>query len=838
MNVVCGECSTEYEFDDALVSERGTTVKCTNCGHQFRVMPKTPSVRHVPEHWSIRKPSGVVHEFPTLGDLQRGIANHQISIDDRISKDGQPFRPIREVAELLPFFRQAPPIGEMAPQRGKGTLIGMAAQPGRQPLPQPEKAGPTLADLMPASVRETPLRETPAPVPSIKPRVIEGPKQQRVVPEARRKTPLGGLAPDKPPADVEIPPASSIPQEALGGEGLGGSTGVQRAVAIPKPAELEPESAAPDLEALLDPVVAEQLGAQPDPSAAESNASVESNADAPKTQRTTDPPAPPAKPSIDASPIPVREAEPGKRRTPSPPIARRKRRRDDQQTLASASDPPPAKESEVRPPKSVVPAPLSVPPPPKGGGMRWVAALAVVGVLALLALTVGRDYLTQFVTSEPQTAKQDQRVDSLLDAASDLLATGDLEGAKANYDKASVLADDHRGVAIGLANVEAIRADRLWLKLKLLPTEPAAALQAAQSELDLRRKKLEVALATALKLAPTDARSKRLTIEQLRLNNKVSEARQHAGGLTSDAEEPETAYVLAALDVAEDAPSWPTVLERLRTASSGDRGLGRSRALLVYAAAKSGDLTQARSELEKLKAAPFPNPLVEALAGFVERQADSSSETANSAAQATQSAKAPASEGRDFRTALVGASKARRRGDLGSAERLYLRALERQPGNVEAVAGLGLIAKQRGQGEVAASYFKRALADNPGYLPALVGSADLKWASGDRAGAVKLYRRVGPGSLYTDHAKKRIAIFEASELPSQTATASPSTGAATGATGPDVGALSTQSTSRESASSGAAATSRPGASTGPAVGTSVTAPRTPLTTDTTDLPDL
>ena len=32
MDVTCERCGTEYDFDDALVSERGTTVKCTNCG--------------------------------------------------------------------------------------------------------------------------------------------------------------------------------------------------------------------------------------------------------------------------------------------------------------------------------------------------------------------------------------------------------------------------------------------------------------------------------------------------------------------------------------------------------------------------------------------------------------------------------------------------------------------------------------------------------------------------------------------------------------------------------------------------------------------------------------
>lgn len=37
MYVQCERCQAEYEFDDALVSERGTTVKCTSCGHQFKI---------------------------------------------------------------------------------------------------------------------------------------------------------------------------------------------------------------------------------------------------------------------------------------------------------------------------------------------------------------------------------------------------------------------------------------------------------------------------------------------------------------------------------------------------------------------------------------------------------------------------------------------------------------------------------------------------------------------------------------------------------------------------------------------------------------------------------
>lgn len=37
MDVLCQRCATEYELDDARVSERGTKVQCSSCGEEFRV---------------------------------------------------------------------------------------------------------------------------------------------------------------------------------------------------------------------------------------------------------------------------------------------------------------------------------------------------------------------------------------------------------------------------------------------------------------------------------------------------------------------------------------------------------------------------------------------------------------------------------------------------------------------------------------------------------------------------------------------------------------------------------------------------------------------------------
>ena len=37
MDVRCEKCMTVYEFDDSKVGEQGVTVKCTTCGHVFKV---------------------------------------------------------------------------------------------------------------------------------------------------------------------------------------------------------------------------------------------------------------------------------------------------------------------------------------------------------------------------------------------------------------------------------------------------------------------------------------------------------------------------------------------------------------------------------------------------------------------------------------------------------------------------------------------------------------------------------------------------------------------------------------------------------------------------------
>src|SRR5690606_15950918 len=151
MNVVCGQCGTGYEFDDALVSERGTTVRCTQCGFQFRVRPSTEH-GFGPERWIVRKTTGEEYIFRTLSELQRAISQRRVVIDDSLSRDGTTFRPMRELSELDCFFDPTRNDGsslEVTAVRDAAALMPDAAvargraAPSPRPAPQPPSVTPT-----------------------------------------------------------------------------------------------------------------------------------------------------------------------------------------------------------------------------------------------------------------------------------------------------------------------------------------------------------------------------------------------------------------------------------------------------------------------------------------------------------------------------------------------------------------------------------------------------------------------------------------------------------------------------------------------------------------------
>ncbi len=99
MDVRCPQCGTDYVFDERRIGSRGVSVKCTACTHVFRVY--RPERR---DPWLVRKADGSQVEFAELTVLQKWIVQGRIDRSAHISRGGNTWKPLGDIAELEPFF--------------------------------------------------------------------------------------------------------------------------------------------------------------------------------------------------------------------------------------------------------------------------------------------------------------------------------------------------------------------------------------------------------------------------------------------------------------------------------------------------------------------------------------------------------------------------------------------------------------------------------------------------------------------------------------------------------------------------------------------------------------
>jgi predicted Zn finger-like uncharacterized protein len=173
MDVKCEQCGTEYEFDDGRVTESGINVKCTHCGHIFRVarprvstgehpVARTPSasfqaVVETPtlprattptraRAWLIRRArTGEVLDFKDLSTLQTWILERKVTRDDEISKSGESWKPLGSIVELSSFF--------------------LVVESDVRRAPEPDLTRPTPPPTASLRVSNTPSSLPPAPPP-------------------------------------------------------------------------------------------------------------------------------------------------------------------------------------------------------------------------------------------------------------------------------------------------------------------------------------------------------------------------------------------------------------------------------------------------------------------------------------------------------------------------------------------------------------------------------------------------------------------------------------------------------------------------------------------------
>jgi predicted Zn finger-like uncharacterized protein len=195
MDVTCPRCQTDYEFDDALVSERGTTVKCTNCGHQFRVYrPRATGATAAPEVWRIERAGGDAFELRSLIELQRAIRAGRVSREDRLRRGDAPARLVGEIPELEPFF-PAP--------RAEGA-------PSTLPLPS------AIPPVVEAIVDPAPPPRPPAATPAYGAPAAQDPEAKPPARGSRRRVqtaPMPVIADRLPPASARPPERSPDPTD-------------------------------------------------------------------------------------------------------------------------------------------------------------------------------------------------------------------------------------------------------------------------------------------------------------------------------------------------------------------------------------------------------------------------------------------------------------------------------------------------------------------------------------------------------------------------------------------------------------------------------------------------
>jgi len=410
----------------------------------------------------------------------------------------------------------------------------------------------------------------------------------------------------------------------------------------------------------------------------------------------------------------------------------------------------------------------------------WLVTLFLVPCLALLGwVAETRLHLVALVQHRAAAqAPIDARVESWLADGERALSDGNLDGAQGSFDRASVLTERDPRVLLGEARVAAARADIPWLKLRLLPPSATEEARVTSAELDERLAVVRQTADDALSVAPQDPRAMRAKLDALRLAGDLQAARGYVVAIFGQASEPETAYVLAALDLGQPTSPWATVIDRLRLAAGAGWSPGRALSALVCALARSGDVAGAKAELARLDGQKRLYPLLPELHAWmaIDRTALAPAAPTASAAPPPSSADSsvppqpsstggptPAPAGEAVHSSppstLQAAAQAVSRGDYERAERIYQGIIATDPSDSQALAGLGDVLRERDDPWGAIDAYQRAINVNPSYLPALLGLADTQWGRGDKARAAQTYKRIVdhfPDRMYPEYVTERV----------------------------------------------------------------------------------
>jgi predicted Zn finger-like uncharacterized protein len=766
MDVKCEKCGVEYSLDETLVGAGGTSVRCTKCGHVFKVFKPADAAQAV-DTWLLRQDGGGTFPFERLGVLQGWIAEGKVHEDDHISKSGGPWKRLGDIAEMQPFFTEA----------------RAAATTG-------EQGSPVSAGF---------------------PRVSASEHAATI-----RASALGG--PAFPPGGKNVPFAAPR-TSAIGGAGTIGSAPTVRGQ-IPSAGTIPPQPVAPPAR---QPLAAPTLTGKPQPLAPLAPAVGRASNPADVALASTTPAGlAAAAPAAEPAPAARRtyETTPERRRPRTSPAPARTEP-DLSQIPAAARDakwergkdvnvPGPAwTERKATPEDDELDEDLS---PPRHRFARWVAITIVAVVLGTAA------YVAFFQRPAAEklfggflSAKEENRHETFyLKGRENFLLDTDASFRQADRDFQKVLAlkENHVPTLAALAEMHAVwaqyvrddeidsRADAAFAQAEGQPPDLKDA-ERLRKEFDDQLADASRWAAQAMQAGPDSPEAFRAMAEVKRLGGDLTAARNLVGKSRMMKIDPETDYVAALVELDDGKPpaEVASMLGRVVKAEPLIRALYRQGRLLaatggkdeaLAALKKVGELNsgheRARALTDRItsgrkvayslsdaaaakppEAAVRPDAGVPAPAPEAPVVAGASGEAPKPGATPAPAAAYAGDGGGNVDAMLGQAAKLQENGKVTEAMALFEKVLAKAPSNIDALSGLAYCHLDKGSFGQAVTYFRRALGINPSYGPAVLGLAETFKAEGQKEQALKYYRQYlaeNPAGRQANIAKTNIARLE------------------------------------------------------------------------------
>jgi predicted Zn finger-like uncharacterized protein len=752
MDVRCEKCQTEYELDESRLKPGGVTVKCTNCGHMFKIRKRsttnvgiaavsadprarapsaqprpdavaaevplgitdTPSGPSADRQWLVRLENGDTKTCRELATLQQWIVAGVVSRESLISRTGKTWKRLGDVTELAQYFVIA---DEARAQR--------AARPTNKPSPAPAPAA-TMMGFGPAGgtsdddeARSTgsfrARQPTPPPPPAV-PVVTPAQSAARSNPVALSQTELA------PPQSGPTPPVPRRPPTEP----------------PPVPRVKPPSNAGRQTAAWV----------SNDVKASDSMAAMPQGPRGGKLAAGLDEPAFAGRVRMEPSDSPSFEG--GRVRATT----------DDDEMFT------PARGSRVG--MWIALASLLV----IGAAAGAVYMLVFKGKSDSVALPTMQD--AAHVAFEDASGISVTPIDAGVEVAAADAARSELvagvwarmrstaESLAGNDDPAALAMRARLSTALAQAMqdragfVDKGEADKLRKEVKQLVVDVAPLAQRAVNA-DAASPSANLAMADVLRLQGKPAPSVKRYLDTAR-------------GKAGDDQETLASIALADAQLAMRDGKLPDAAKALAgVAAPDDMRIKLALAQLAYAQAKPAD---AKTHVDQVLATQPDNDVALAMYGKLEKSVVTSDPLPpedGDAKQGTGSTSKPSGGGApraDYDSLLAQANK-QAETNCTKAVDFYMKALEQRPNGVEALAGMGYCHLDAKQFSSAFSKFRAALAVSPKYEPALGGIAETYQRQGNKEAATEAWRKyldIYPSSA---KAKKQLEILGASDQPKE-----------------------------------------------------------------------